>query len=110
VKLRPAHGGHGIGTVTISGRQGFERVRVDARLTPSRRGETYEIWLYESHEDAVSLGHRRAGRSERLKFAADLPMPLEAYRYVDISRERVRGSDSHSGKSVLRARISDLCR
>jgi hypothetical protein len=108
-QLRPVHGVAGRGTVTITGREGFEQVKVHARLPRSKRGEAYEVWLYESRRDAVSIGAARTNSRGMLRGAGPLPAPVEAFGWIDISREKVDGDRRHSGHSVLRARLRDLC-
>lgn len=72
-------------------------------LTPSRRGEHYELWLLNSAKDLVSVGTFRVGADGRV--AADFPLGVDPGRYafVDVSVEPDDGDPGHSSRSVLRS-------
>ncbi len=109
MKLRAVEGSHGRGTVKLSGREGFETLTVHARVPANKRGEAYELWLYESRSDAVSVGAARVDRRRKLDGWGRLPAPIEAFDWIDVSVEKMDARRGHSGRSVLRARISELC-
>ena len=88
------------GTIRLIG-GGQDRLSVSLRGLPPR-GAFYEVWLYRSVTDAVSLG--RAGRSSR-RLQVSLPARAADYPFIDVSLERPDGNRSHSGQSVLRARL-----
>jgi hypothetical protein len=84
---------------------GGKRLRIDVSGLPDPHGGTYQVWLYDSVIDAVSLVSVKG-----TKLALDLKLPANAshYRYVDISREPADGNPNHSGESVLRVPLSKL--
>ncbi|HEX8065184.1 MAG TPA: anti-sigma factor [Thermoleophilaceae bacterium] len=81
---------------------------VQARLTPTKRGQAYEVWLYNSPKDAVSLGAQVTDQQGAYQGAGALPAPLERYRYIDVSLEKIDRNAAHSGNSVLRGAIADM--
>jgi hypothetical protein len=93
----------GIAVVANQGRR--TTLVVQAVLEPSQRGEAYEVWLYNSPEDARSLGAQVTNAQGQYQGAGPLPEDYERYEFVDISREPINDDGSHSGESVLRGQI-----
>jgi Anti-sigma-K factor rskA/Sigma-70, region 4 len=79
-----------------------------ARVTPTEQNQAYEVWLYNSPQDAVSLGAQVTDAQGNFAGRARLPANYKSYRLIDISRETVDRNASHSGTSVLRARTSSI--
>jgi anti-sigma-K factor RskA len=100
VALGTASGATGTAALT----QGGKRMTINVS---GLRGGAYQVWLYNSVIDAVSLT-----KVQGTKLALDLKLPRNAshYRYVDISLEPADGNPNHSGDSVLRVPISKLSR
>ncbi|NLT06381.1 MAG: anti-sigma factor, partial [Solirubrobacterales bacterium] len=96
----------GLALVTRTGDQ-FE-LALEARLTPTKRNQAYEVWLYNSRQDAVSLGAQVTDDQGAFAGRAALPDDWKSYEFVDISRERVDRNAAHSGTSVLRGEIADV--
>lgn len=96
------------GLAAIAERAGQRQVIVQARLPNNRRNEAYQVWLYNSDEDAVSLGAQVADQQGNFQGAGPLPENFDDYRFIDVSREPVRGPATHSGDSVLRGALADL--
>jgi len=86
---------------------GRDRVRIAVNGLPDPDPDSYEVWLYDSVADAVSLGRLGPGASG---LEARLPTNPGDYRYLDISREPKAGTRAHSGASVLRVPVSRLAR
>jgi hypothetical protein len=89
-------------TGTASLTQGGKRLTIKASGLPAG---TYQVWLYDSVIDAVSLT-----KVQGTGLTVDLKLPANAsrYRYVDVSREPDDGNPNHSGESVLRVSLSRL--
>jgi hypothetical protein len=103
--------GNAEGVAVIAERAGQFQLLVQARgLEPSGRGAAYEVWLYKSPGDAVSLGGQVTDERGTLQGAGPLPPNFRTYRYIDISREKIDRNPKHSGTSVLRVAVSDLLR
>ena len=81
---------------------------VRAQLPRSRRGEAYEVWLYNSDEDAQSIGAQITDQQGVFSGAKELPEGYERYEFIDVSRETVTGPKAHSGDSVLRGALAEL--
>lgn len=71
-------------------------------------GFAYEVWLYNSKGEAVSLGAQLTDQQGNLQGAAPLPANYEEFRFLDMSREDIDQNAEHSGASVLRGSISDI--
>lgn len=76
--------------------------------TQQKPGFAYEVWLYNSRREAVSIGAQLTDRQGNLQGAGPLPANFESYRYVDVSRENIDRNTAHSGQSVMRGNISDI--
>ena len=110
--LAPVEGAEGAaqaqGLAVIAERVGQCQVILRARLPRNARDEAYEVWLYNSQEDAVSLGAQVADRQGNFQGAAPLPDDFEDYESIEISREPIRGPETHSGDSLLRGAVADF--
>ena len=81
---------------------------VQARLKPTGDKQAYEVWLYNSPTDAKSLGAQITDENGNYQGAGRLPAPLEQYKYIDVSLEKLDRNERHSGQSVLRGEIANL--
>jgi hypothetical protein len=81
-----------------------------ANLEPATEGEgqAYEVWLYNSPQDAKSMGAQITNDKGQYQGTAPLPGDYARYKFVDISLEPIDNNGSHSGKSVLRGRLPKL--
>ena len=103
--------GNAEGVAVIAERGGENQLLVQARgLEPSGRRTAYEVWLYNSRRDAVSLGGQVTDQSGGLQGAGPLPPEFRTYRFIDVSREKIDRNAEHSGESVLRVPVSDVLR
>lgn len=108
VLLRPASGQQGVGRATLA-EQGGRRVLVVQAQDLGRvaRDEVLEVWLYNSDDDARSLGAQQVRRG-RFQGLGDLPADAARYRFIDVSREQADRNPRHSGDSVLRGDLNDV--
>jgi hypothetical protein len=107
--LRPQSGEKGVGIALITESDGERSLLVQARgLKPTRDGQAYEVWLFNSQDDATSLGAQLTDRQGNYQGAARLPENYEEFEFLDISREAVDQNAAHSGDSVLRGRLADI--
>ena len=107
--LRPtAEGSEDAGIGIVTSRNGKLDLSVQARVTATERNQAYEVWLYNSPEDARSLGAQVTDNQGNFAGRARLPANWKSYRFIDISRETVDRNAAHSGTSVLRARTSAI--
>jgi Anti-sigma-K factor rskA/Sigma-70, region 4 len=97
------------GIAIIAERNGERQVIVQAAgLDPSKQGAAYEVWLYNSPEDAKSLGAQVTDQRGTYQGAGPLPEDFANYKYIDVSKEPINDDGKHSGQTVLRGRIGKL--
>lgn len=107
--LRAQSGEKGVGIALITERDGERSLLVQARgLRRTREGEAYEVWLFNSQDDATSMGAQLTDRQGNYQGAGRLPENYEDFEFLDISRETVDQNAAHSGDSVLRGQLADL--
>ena len=96
------------GVAVIAQRGGQRQLIVQAQLPRNKEGQAYQVWLYNSDGDARSLGAQVADRNGAFQGAGPLPEGFERYRFIDVSREDIRGDEGHGGDSVLRGRLDQI--
>ena len=97
------------GIAILADRDGERQVIVQAAgLDPSRQREAYEVWLYNSPEDAQSLGAQVTDAQGSYQGAGPLPEDFEKYGFIDVSREPINDDGKHSGQSILRGKFGRL--
>jgi hypothetical protein len=108
VLLRPTSGEQGVGRATLAEQAGRRLLVVQAQdLGRVARDEVLEVWLYNSDDDARSLGAQKVERG-RFQGLGDLPADAARYRSIDVSREQTDRNPRHSGDSVLRGNLNDV--
>jgi hypothetical protein len=109
VVLRPtASGSNDAGVGIVTRRNGKYQLNLQAKVEPTAQNQAYEVWLYNSPDDAKSLGAQVTDAQGNFAGRANLPANYKSYRFLDISRETVDRNAAHSGTSVLRARTSAI--
>ena len=111
LRLRPQSEERGVGIALITEQDGERSLLVQARgLKPTPRDNTqaYEVWLFNSQDDATSMGAQLTDRQGNYQGAGRLPENYEDFEFLDISRETVDQNAAHSGDSVLRGRLADI--
>lgn len=99
--------------------RGDERVIIvqaqGLQATPQNPAEAdnpfaYEVWLYNSQNEAVSIGGQLTDEQGNLQGAAPLPPNFQEFEFIDVSREPLSedADPGHSGRSVLRGEVADL--
>jgi hypothetical protein len=110
VRLKAQPGQNGDGLVIITDTDGKPEINIQAALNPTGQNQAYEVWLYNSNEDALSLGAQVTDDQGRFAGRRRLPANWRDYEFIDISRETVDQNAAHSGESVLRAATADIKR
>jgi hypothetical protein len=75
-----------------------------ANLAPSGQSEGYYVWLYNSPDDAKSLGGQVTDQQGNYQAIGAFPADYQNYKYIDVTRQQI-GKDpnvQHTGESVLR--------
>jgi hypothetical protein len=101
-------GGREQGIAIVAERGNTRDLIVQARLDPVKEGEAYEVWLYNSDRDAVSVGAQVTDRQGNYQGAGKLPAGISRYRFIDVSLEKIDNNAEHSGNSVLRGAVADM--
>ncbi len=96
------------GVAVVAERGGQRQLIVQAQLTPSKNRQAYEVWLYNSQNDAKSLGAQVTDQSGTFQGAGPLPKDFQRYKFIDVSVESVDQNRKHSGNSVLRGQLNQL--
>jgi hypothetical protein len=106
-----ATSGQPAGVAVVVQRNGKKQLLVQAaNLSPSGQSEGYYVWLYNSPDDAKSLGGQVTDQQGNYQALGTFPADYKDYKYIDVSRQQV-GKDSnvkHSGESVLRGAMPTL--
>lgn len=109
VVLKGVDGARGEGRAVIAERGGKRFLIVQAQLPKNKNNrEVYEVWLYNSRNEAMSIGAQRTDAQGNFAGAGPLPKDADKFRFIDISREAVDRNQKHSGNSVLRGRLDQL--
>ncbi|HYI35820.1 MAG TPA: anti-sigma factor [Thermoleophilaceae bacterium] len=96
------------GVAVVAERGGQRQLIVQAQLTPSKNRQAYEVWLYNSQNDARSLGAQVTDQNGTFQGAGPLPANFERFKFIDVSVESVDQNRKHSGNSVLRGQLDQL--
>jgi anti-sigma-K factor RskA/sigma-70-like protein len=99
------------GVAVIAQQDGKRQVVVQAaNLPPTQEGDgqAYEVWLYNTPQDAKSLGAQVTDKQGRFQGAGPLPGDYSRFKFVDVSLEPIDNNSAHSGKSVLRGKMPTL--
>jgi hypothetical protein len=98
------------GIAIVTRTDGKLEMSIQAKVDPTKRDQAYEVWLYNSPDDAKSLGAQVTDAQGNFGGRASLPANYKSYRFIDVSRETVDRNTAHSGQSVLRAPTSQIRR
>jgi hypothetical protein len=103
--------GQPAGIAIVVQRNGKKQLLVQAaNLAPSGKSEGYYVWLYNSPDDAKSLGGQVTDQQGNYQALGAFPADYSKYKFIDVTRQTV-GNDpnvKHSGESVLRGTMPEL--
>ena len=98
--------GQPAGIAIVVDRNGKKQLLVQAaRLAPSGQNEGYYVWLYNSQNDAKSLGGQVTDQKGNYQAIGPLPGGLrevQVHRHLAAGRSAAAPTVKHSGDSVLR--------
>jgi sigma-70-like protein/anti-sigma-K factor RskA len=100
-----AASGQPAGIAIVVDRNGKKQLLVRAaKLAPSGQNEGYYVWLYNSQNDAKSLGGQVTDQQGNYQAVGPFPADYAKYKYIDITKQAIGSSTNikHSGQSVLR--------
>ena len=118
--LRPVNGkgGNNQGIAIVAQRGGERDLIVQAKLPPTKRGQAYEVWLYNSKTDVVPVGAQVTDQTGNYQGAGKLPADLSKFQAIDVSLQSIpdqacqrnpaclKRSSAHSGVSLLRGLVA----
>jgi Anti-sigma-K factor rskA/Sigma-70, region 4 len=119
-QLKPLGGTNAQGLAVIAQRATQRIVVVQAKLPPTKKGQAYEVWLYNSPSDAQSIGAQVTDAQGNYQGQGPLPASVSRFKYIDVSLETIpdaacqrnpaclRKTARHNGHSVLRGLISAM--
>jgi hypothetical protein len=93
------------GVAVVVDRDGKKQLLVQAaKLAPSGQNEGYYVWLYNSPDDARSLGGQVTDQQGNYQAIGAFPADYAKYKYIDVTKQAIGNSTNvkHSGQSVLR--------
>ncbi|MEA2369163.1 MAG: hypothetical protein QOF65_1011 [Thermoleophilaceae bacterium] len=100
----------GVAYVVQQGNQRY--VVIQAQVPPlpnNQKVAAYEVWLYNSNQDARSLGAQYTNAQGVLQGRAPLPADVGKFKSIDISRELFADKNAgHGNSSVLRGDFSSI--
>ncbi len=99
------------GIAIVVDRNGKKQLLVRAaKLAPSGQNEGYYVWLYNSPEDAKSLGGQVTDQQGNYQAVGAFPADYANYKYIDVTKQAIGNSTNitHSGQSVLRGPMPKL--
>jgi Anti-sigma-K factor rskA/Sigma-70, region 4 len=93
------------GVAVVVDRNGKKQLLVQAaQLAPSGQNEGYYVWLYNSPDDARSLGGQVTDQQGNYQAIGAFPTDYAKYKFIDVTKQAIGNSTNvkHSGESVLR--------
>jgi len=99
------------GIAIVVDRNGKKQLLVRAaKLAPSGQNEGYYVWLYNSKNDAKSLGGQVTDQQGNYQAVGPFPADYTKYKYIDVTKQAIANSTNikHSGQSVLRGPMPKL--
>ena len=91
-----------IGVAAIAKTGNKTQLAIQAKLPAVGAQEAYEVWLYNSKTDAISIGAQKPDDKGNYQGAGEIPADYAKYKYIDVSLEKIDRNRAHSGNSVLR--------
>jgi hypothetical protein len=93
------------GVAVVVDREGKKQLLVQAaQLAPSGQNEGYYVWLYNSPNDAKSLGGQVTDQQGNYQAIGAFPADYAKYKFIDVTKQAIGSGTNvkHSGESVLR--------
>jgi len=106
-----AANGQAAGIAIVVQRSGKKQLLVQAaNLPPTGQNQGYYVWLYNSPDDAQSLGGQVTDKKGNYQALGAFPADYSKFKYIDISLQQVGTNPNvkHSGQSVLRGPMPKL--
>jgi transposase-like protein len=104
-----AAAGQPAGIAIVVDQGGKRQILVQAAaLPPSGQDQGYYVWLYNSADDAKSLGGQVTDQQGNYQAIGAFPEDYSKYKFIDVTLQPVGRNPKHSGESVLRGPVPKL--
>jgi hypothetical protein len=107
--LNAQNGAKAKGVAVIAQRSTQRQLIVQAALPASAQGEAYVVWLYNSPQDAISVGAQVADKQGRFQGAGPLPNNYQRYKNIDVTKQKISANaTTYGGSLVLRGALANI--
>jgi hypothetical protein len=107
--LDAQNGAKARGVAVIAQRSSQRQLIVQAALPASAQGEAYVVWLFNSPQDAISVGAQVADKQGRFQGAGPLPANYQRYKNIDVTKQKINAqATTYGGTLVLRGALANL--
>ena len=104
-----AAAGQPAGIAIVVDQGGKQQILVQAAaLPPSGQDQGYYVWLYNSPDDAKSLGGQITDQQGNYQAIGPFPEDYADYKFIDVTLQPVGKNPKHTGESVLRGPVPKL--
>ncbi len=104
-----AAAGQPAGIAIVVDQGGKRQILVQAAaLPPSGQDQGYYVWLYNSPDDAKSLGGQITDQQGNYQAIGAFPEDYANYKFIDVTLQPVGKNPKHTGESVLRGPVPKL--
>ena len=104
-----AAAGQPAGIAIVVDQGGKRQILVQAAaLSPSGQDQGYYVWLYNSPDDAKSLGGQVTDQQGNYQAIGPFPDDYTKYKFIDVTLQPVGKNPKHTGESVLRGPVPKL--
>ena len=101
VILNAQNGAKAKGVAVIAQRGGQKQLIVQAALPASAQGEAYVVWLFNSPQDAISVGAQVADKQGRFQGAGPLPANYQRYKSINVTKQKISANATTYGGTLM---------
>ena len=99
--LNPQNGAKARGVAVIAQRGAQRQLIVQAALPASAQGEAYVVWLFNSPQDAISVGAQVADKQGRFQGAGPLPNNYQRYKSINVTKQKISANATNYGGTLM---------
>lgn len=99
--LNAQNGAKAKGVAVIAQRGGQKQLIVQAALPASAQGDAYVVWLFNSPQDAISVGAQVADKQGRFQGAGPLPANYQRYKSINVTRQKISANATTYGGTLM---------
>ncbi|MFL5911460.1 MAG: sigma factor-like helix-turn-helix DNA-binding protein [Gaiellaceae bacterium] len=107
--LNPQGGAKARGVAVIAQRGNQKQLIVQAALPASAQGDAYVVWLFNSPQDAISVGAQVADKQGRFQGAGPLPANYQRYKSINVTKQKISANaTTYGGTLMLQGTLASL--